>query len=267
MGKWSAVTAVAATIVCAGCTGSAVTNPFLTAAEAFGNASNSTGNSGSGSGGGSTSTTARFRDTMTLTLANAANDANAELNTTLLAWVNASSVRSGDQQEALLNGEFVRLTSDLKVGSALTLPVGTWVYSAGRAAGTYTVKIAAGGSDAIDLITPDGVLLYSQPPDSCDSVAFYFTVNGFLLDQIPGPEGTTGVFLNATTSAPRKTLAQVDAYECTPRFRPGLYLRQLGSVVDPSLPTNNLFNEADPITVTFSLVAQNNVAATVQIGG
>jgi len=265
MRKWSAVTVIAAIVWCTGCAGSTVTNPFLTAAEVFGNASNSSGNSGSGTGGTVTST-ARFRDPMELTLANAANPANADLNTTLIAWVNASSVRSGEQQEALLNGQFVRLTSDLRVGAALTLPVGTWVYSAGRAAGTYSVKIASAGSQRIDLITPDGILLYSQPPDSCDSVAFYFTVDGFLLDQIPGPEGSTGVFQNSATNGPRKTLAQFDVYECTPRFRPGLFLRQLGSVVDPSLPTNNLYNEADAVTVTFDLAAQNNVAATVQIG-
>jgi hypothetical protein len=206
---------------CAGCgTGADQANPFLTLAEKLGGTEGQSTNQNSSSGGAAQ---AQFRAPLTITFRN--NHTAAELNTTLVAWVELSSVRTAEQQEELLNDGYIQLPQELRLGSAYVLPIGTYVYyGPGTAGGTPILLLRAtadtGGGNPIatsqsyTLITPDVILVYAQPPVSCENVAFFYTDQGELL-----PSGG-----GSTQGGPLKTLAQVNLYECNP-FRPGLFVR------------------------------------------
>lgn len=220
-------------------------NPFLTATEEYG--STTGGSDSEGSGGRGRQVTAAFRQKLTLTMANFHPD--AELNVSLAAWVNPSSIRNTDQQDELLENNYYRLDEEIKLGDAFMLVPGTYVYAGPGVAGSTSVRLnrattvteqdaanPEGESTTLiqatersfELVTPDVVLVYSQPPISCDSVAFYFTVDGDPLTS----EGLTGVGdIYAGPNSPfggLKTLAQVDVYQCDP-LKPGLFFWQGGS--------------------------------------
>lgn len=243
-------------VVVCGCVGQTgeTRNPFLTATETFGTSVVTTEEQQGTSGA---ATEAEFRQVLQVTLAN--NHQTAELNTSFVAWVSPSSIRSGAQQDALLSGGYVQLDREVRLGTAFTLVPGTFVYNGPGVAGATAVRLPPTGAnpdDAIDttlatlrqfeIITPDVILLFSQPPVSCDSVAFFFTVDGDPLTS----EGVSGVSdLFAGANSPRgglKTLAQVDVYQCDP-FRPGLFLRLGGG----ALPANEFF-EGQDIRIDFS---------------
>lgn len=226
-------------------------NAFIAVTEEFGNLSSSDSGSGGGSGGESSgSGTARFRDSMTITFTNVMQDpalleiVNPELNTSLVAWVLPSSIRSADQQDALLNDGYVATVSEIKIGTAFTLPPGTFVLNGAGTAGARKVLLGQGESETITFITPDAILIYDQPPTTCDSVAFYFTENGFLLDEfLPGDY----TYPDALTLGSRKPLALVDAYACQP-LRPGLFLRTTGAASG-----SNEYSEGQDVDVQFTL--------------
>ncbi|MBU0617164.1 MAG: hypothetical protein KKI02_05570, partial [Planctomycetes bacterium] len=199
-----------------------------------------------------------FRRLMTVTLAN--QHPMAELNTSFLAWVSPSSIRSGEQQDELLENGYIQLDYEIQLGSAFTLVPGTFVYGGAGTAGATTVRlpptrqdIEGGAPDpslaverTFSVITPDAILVFSQPPVSCESVAFYFTIDGDPLTSEP-LTGVGDVFAGPTsTQAGLKTLAQIDAYQCDP-FRPGLFLRIGGG----ALPDNEFF-EGQDIRIDFS---------------
>lgn len=172
---------------------------------------------------------AEFRRVMNVTFTN--NHETAEVDASFAAWVYSSSVHFADQQDALLRGGYVQLTRAIELGSAFTLPPGTFVFNGPGLAGATPVRLACPLtetgqgrtiSDAISLITPDVLLVFSQPPVSCDSVAFIFgnTVPGASV--VTGPVTGTGGF---------KTLAQVNVYQCTP-LRPGMFLKLGGGARD-----------------------------------
>ena len=165
---------------------------------------------------------AEFRRTMGVTFAN--NHETSQVDASFAAWVYSSSVHSADQQDALLWGGYVQLTRAIEVGSAFTLPPGTFVFNGPGLAGATPVRLACPLTetgqgltitDSITLITHDVLLVFSQPTVSCDSVAFIFGNATAGAPVGTGPVTTTGGF---------KTLAQVDVYECTP-LRPGLFLK------------------------------------------
>lgn len=261
---------LACTAAIAGCATTPGANPFLAAAEFFGiTASGNDGSGGGGGGGGGGSGgsgTARFRDTITLTLVN--NAAEADLNVSFAAWVTSGSIRSADQQDALIAGGYVLLTREVQIGTVFTLAPGTFVFNGPGLAGATPLVIGAAGVDAmgdplpstraVTLITPDVLLVYSEPPRSCESVAFSYTVDGFPLEIEPVEGGLGEIFQGATGSGPRKTLAQIDAYQCQP-LRPGLFLRTSGGARQ-----SNEFIEGEDITIDFFLQADaNGRAATV----
>jgi len=94
------------------------------------------------------------------------------------------------------------------------------------------------------------VLMFSQPPVSCDSVAFTFSDP--VTDEIlGGSSGAGGGF---------KTLAQVQTYECSP-LKPGLFFTSAGGARDP-----NEFREGEPLTFTFQPLATGGDFALVTIG-
>ncbi|MFN0138175.1 MAG: hypothetical protein ACKVS9_18885 [Phycisphaerae bacterium] len=222
---------------------------FLTVTEEFGNLSGlDSDDGGSGSGGGNGGTgTARFRDEMNVTITNGVleiNGSNVELNTSLVAWVLPSSIRSAEQQDALLAGGYVQISSEISLGTAFALPPGTFILNGDGRAGARRVLINGGESESITLITPDAILFFDQPPVSCDSVAFYFTENGFLVDEF---ESGDQQFFDSGAIGPRKVLAQIDAYQCQP-LRPGLFLRTTGGAAEP-----NEFREGQDIQATFSI--------------
>lgn len=232
-------------ILIAGCpsTGSEV-NPFLVYTESFG-----LGTAGSGldsEGGQGIDLPLPFRRELNLAFVNT--HPTDELNVSFVAWVSLSSITSAQQQDALIESGYVQLTRQVELGTAFTLPVGTFVYNGGGTAGatavllgsTGAVEATEGGEEGEDstpdpvlptsqtysLLTPDAILAFAQPPVSCDSVAFYFTDQG---DVLVGD----GLFQGATASGPYKTFAQVDVYQCDP-LRPGLFLNLSGASTAPN---------------------------------
>jgi hypothetical protein len=203
-------------------------NAFWTLTETYGTIS-ATGETGGG--GGAAEVEAEFRRTMTITFNN--NHPTAQVDASFAAWVYSSSVHSADQQDALFRGGFVQLTHAVELGSAFTLPPGTFVFAGPGLAGALPVRLACpltetgqglAITEAITLITPDVLLLFSQPPVSCDSVAFIFGNATAGIPAVTGPVTATGGY---------KTLAQVDVYECMP-LRPGLFLKLGGGARAPN---------------------------------
>lgn len=192
-------------------------NAFLTLTEELG-VSMGAESAGTGTGIG-TAGEEEFRAPMTVTFTNG--HLVAELDVSFAAWVYMSSLRTAEQQDALLRGGYVQLNKEIKLGTAFVLPVGTFVYNGSGTAGATPVRLGpveGEGDDAISvsasytLITPDVFLAFSQPPVSCDNVAFMFIGD---LGTVTGPVAGAGGF---------KTFGQVDVYQCQP-LRPGLFLK------------------------------------------
>lgn len=203
-------------------------NAFWTLTETYGTIS---GSGEVGDGQAAAEAEAEFRRTMTVTFNN--NHETSQVDASFAAWVYSSSVHSADQQDALFRGGFVQLTRAVELGSAFTLPPGTFVFAGAGLAGALPVRLACpltvtgqglAITEAITLITPDVLLLFSQPPVSCDSVAFIFGNSIAGAPVVTGPVTSTGGF---------KTLAQVDVYECMP-LRPGLFLKLGGGARAPN---------------------------------
>jgi hypothetical protein len=256
-----------------GCPGQFATerNPFLVATENFGT-SIFRDDEEDRAGAGATAE-AEFRRTLSLTLANW--DADGELNTSWVAWVSPSSIRSADQQDALLSNGYVQLTRTVQLGTVFTLTPGTFVYNGSGFAGATVVRVdyaTPGDSDTDpvtptevtfpDLITPDVLLVFSQPPVSCDTPAFFFTLDGLPLDLTPEQDSLGAEFGGATGRGAVKTLAQFDAYQCSP-LRPGLFFRPGGGARE-----DNEFFEGQDIRIDFTRVAlgAEDLAAFVTVG-
>lgn len=241
-------------ILIAGCpgTGSEV-NPYLVYTETFG-----LGTAGSGlddTGGQGIDLPLPFRRDLDLSFVNL--HPTDELNVSFVAWVDLSSITSAQQQDALLDSGYVQLTRQVELGTAFTLPVGTFVFNGGGTAGATAVLLGATGaatgegeedatpdpvlptSQTYTLLTPDAILAFAQPPVSCESVAFYFTDQG---DILVGD----GLFQGATAFGPYKTFSQVDAYQCNP-LRPGLFFNLSGAAT-----ASNEYMEGQDIVFQFS---------------
>lgn len=214
-------------------------NAFLTLTEKLGiSAGGESVDAGAGAG---TAAEVEFRSPMTFTFTN--NHTAAELDVSFAAWVNAGSIRSAQQQDALLRGGYVQLIREVRLGTPFVLPVGTFVYDGPGTAGATTVRLGPSGdegaavSTSYTLITPDVFLAFSQPPVSCDSVAFTFV----------GPVGTvTGP---VTDVGGFKTFSQVDVYECDP-LQPGLFLKVGGGARQ-----DNEFTEGENVLFEFNPAA------------
>jgi hypothetical protein len=243
-------------VMLAGCIVSGEVNPFLTLTETFATSRSTTDNN-TGTGGTGSTADDRFRQTMSVVLAN--NNPNERLNTLFVAWVNASSIRSAEQQDALLRDNFVQLTREVRLGTAFTLPIGTFVRNGPGVAGAEVVSLApaAGGvatTQTFNLLTPDVVLLMTTPPTTCDDVAFFYSTSegdAFLNDPI-----TFQIFGGSNTTGNHKTYAQVDGYHCAP-FRPsdttplipGYFLKLGGGARNP-----NEYFEGEDLRVDFFAV-------------
>ncbi len=228
-------------------------NPFLGYTEEYGVAGQAQTNTG-GAAGGVAAESAFRRDTV-VTFRN--NHPSADVNFSFVAWVNVSSIRSADQQDALLRGGFSQLTREVRLGTAIVLPVGTFVFDGGGTAGATSFVIGSAQTttgqtagtvtptaQAITLNSPDAMLVFVQPPVSCESVAFFYSRNGEPLTAVPAG-GAVGPYGGATSTGGFKTLAQVNLYECDP-LRPGLYFSQ-GGTRKP-----NEFFEGENVTFDFS---------------
>ena len=248
MRSWQSVVILAGLAgVILGCPSStAPLNPYLAYTDTYGiagvqeTAAPGTGPAGVGAG-------ATFRQSMALTFQNA--NPQADLKTSFVAWVSVGSIRSATQQDALLSAGYSQLTSEVHLGTAFTLPVGTFVFGGPGTAGATPVvlaKAAGGGtanasapvtpqSTSFQLVTPDAILVYQQPPVSCDSVAFTYS------------DPVTGDVLSGASTAGGgyKTLAQVDVYQCSP-LRPGIFFSAVGGTQQA-----NQYREGDPVTFTF----------------
>ncbi|MBL8881060.1 MAG: hypothetical protein JNG88_18245 [Phycisphaerales bacterium] len=251
--------------IAVGCITSSESNPFLTLTESFATARPDNSNSNSGSGGGSTADD-QFRQTMTVVLAN--NNQNERLNTLFVAWVNASSIRSAEQQDALLRDNYVQLTREVRLGTAFVLPTGTFVRNGSGVAGATVVSLppATGGAittQTINLLTPDVVLIMTTPPTTCDDVAFFYSTaegESFLNDPI-----AFQIFGGATSTGNQKTYAQMDGYHCAP-FRqndntpllPGYFLKLGGGARNP-----NEYFEGEDMRVDFFAAEQADGDFTV----
>jgi hypothetical protein len=247
----------------------AVRNPFLSYTEEYGVAGVAERQQAD-SGAQGAAGTETFRRSLTINLRN--NHPDAELNTSLVCWVSVSSVRTAEQQDALLGDGYIQLTQEERLGSAIVLPVGTYVYDGGGTAGAMavfldraqatetgqqqggqgtTTQTAAATTTSLTMPTPDGILVFVQPPVSCDSVAFYYTLNGIPLPAWP-VAGSFGPYEGSSGSGPYKTLSQVDVYECAP-LRPGVYLSQGGT----SRAKNEYIEGED---VTFDFLAESDAS-------
>lgn len=234
-------------------------NAFATFSEVF-------GIPGAGQGAeqglaGGVSATTEFRRRMLVTLTN--NHPDADLNTSLVAWVNLGSIRDADQQDALLRDGYVALAREIRLGTTFTLPAGTFVFNGPGVAGASSVTLGATqtntrlpSSETFDFLTPDVVLVFSQPPVSCESVAFSFTRDGEVVFDDDG-----FITLRTFGEVGFKTLAQVDVYDCQP-LRPGLFLKTGGGTKQ----TNEYF-EGENVTIVFNEVADaDGHHANVTIG-
>ena len=254
-------------LVCAitGCGGAPTpANPFMTLAERSGAGASQNRPSGGSSGQQAQSTA--FRASMNVTFNN---NSGYELDTSFLAWVAPGGVRTAEQQEELLNSNYIQITEELRLGSAVTLGAGTYVYNGPGAAHVTPVHLepsqagdgtagATLSSMTIRLVAPDGLLVFSQPPVSCGSVAFTFSQQGEPLPPVPAGYG---IWNGATNTGGLKTLAQVSAYQCDP-FKPGLFLYRSGGPRQ-----SNEFLESDDITFEFRLFPdENGYCANVTIG-
>jgi hypothetical protein len=264
--SWHKLWIGAGLLVLAACSQYAVErSPFLGYTEEYGIAGQQQSSSSSNNGGSGADALGRFRLDQTVTFKN--NYGDAEVNFSFIAWVNVSSIRNADQQDALLRGGYSQLTREVRIGSAFTLPVGTFVYDGGGLAGATAVVLGRGVTSGaaeqatvtattreITLITPDGMLAYSQPPVACDTVAFYFTDDGQPLTGFATGYGGSNLL------GTYKTLAQVSAYQCSP-FHPGLFFSSGGA------RDKNEYLEGEPITFDFYLLPNaNGDAAVVTIG-
>jgi hypothetical protein len=229
-------------------------NAFWTMTETYGVTAGTGDEGGTGTG---VAAEAEFRLPIALSFVNNHDSANVE--TSFAAWVNLSSIHSAEQQDALLRGGYVQLSQEVQLGSVFTLVPGTFVYSGTGFAGATPVTLGCPltatteGATANDfeLITPDVLLVFSQPPVSCDSVAFVF--RGAISGAATGPSTGEGGF---------KTYAQVDVYECEP-LSPGLFLRNGGGATQA-----NEFFEGDTILFEFNQTADaDGNFANVTISG
>ena len=264
---WRCVGLCLTLLALTGCIGQATSerSAFLTAAETFGVSMAGEDEDGEGGAGG-TAAEAGFRPPMTLVLAN--NEWRAELNTAWVAWVELGSIRSAEQQDALLSDGYVQLTREVSLGTAFTLRPGTFVYNGPGVAGATLVRIDPGIADegqnaavtatevSFEFITPDVLLVFSQPPVSCDTPAYFFTLDGQPFDIAPQAQNLGAEFSGATGRGSVKTLAQIDVYECSP-FRPGLFLRTSGGAV-----SRNEYFEGQNVRIDFFRIpdAQENAA-------
>jgi hypothetical protein len=225
-------------------------NPFLGYTEEYGVAGQTQTNTG-GTAGGVAAESAFRRDSV-VTFSN--NQPSADVNFSFVAWVNVSSIRSADQQDALLRDGYSQLTREVRLGTAIVLPVGTFVFDGGGTAGATNFVIghaqaatgqtaAAPAVQAITLNSPDALLVFVQPPVSCESVAFFFSRDGAPLTAVPVGD-PSAPFGGATGTGGFKTLAQVDVYECDP-LRPGLFFSQ-GGARQP-----NEYFEGEDVTFNF----------------
>jgi hypothetical protein len=199
-----------------------------------------------------------FRQPMTVTFQNF--NTQRELLSNFLAWVEPGSVTTEAQRDALVSSGYVLVEDSIDIGSAFTLVRGTYLYQGTAGANLERIELgefgATGGipsERSLTLVTPDVILLALEPPVSCDSVAFRFVDQGDVITETRGdsqadagavPDGGI-LWANATNVGVNKTLAQVDAYQCSP-FRPGLFLRVGGGARDV-----NEFVEGDEVIFEF----------------
>ncbi len=272
--------AVSAASLMLGCASSADsgTNAFLSLAQLLGR---TTSGSNGGSSGGGTATPGFFRESSRIQFQN--NNTVFEVNFSFVAWVNVSSIRSADQQDALFSNGYVQLTSSVQIGTAVSLPPGTFVFNGPGKAGATLLRIPpgecreirstgameCGSTSGASLISPDGILVFADPPVSCDSAAFEFTEDGFPVTDIRflavASEITGVLFEGATGTGPIKTLQQVQGYQCNP-FMPGYFLRDTQGATTAA-DAQNLYLEGDSITFSFDIVPEMTTGfyATVTI--
>ncbi len=220
-------------------------NPFITLAEEFGVPASSEEPQQPGGGPG-TGAGEFFRRTMSVTFVNTHVD--AEMATSMVAWVNVGSIRSADQQDALLRDGYVQLKREVQLGNAFTLPPGTFVRNGAGFAGATTIHLGPTQAatllpttETIELITPDAVLVFTQPPVSCENVAFTFLREGIVVFDDDGI-----LTLRTFGEGGFKTLAQVQGYQCEP-LRPGLFLKTGGGAKQ-----DNEYFEGESVTFTFN---------------
>lgn len=233
-------------------------NPFQTYSEQFGATASSTSDATAGSGSTAGDTGTVFRQGMNISFENRSTV--GELETSFMAWVEVSSITSAEQQDALIDDGYVQLSRSLDIGAAFTLPPGTFVYGGGGTGGATRILLQPAETEDLELLTPDAILVFLEPPTSCENVAFLFREEGRVIEGFQLADGFA-VFAGATSVSGRKTLAQIDAYQCSP-FEPGLFLRRTGGVAQ-----SNEFSEGAAVTFGFQLAPDEaGVAGFVTIG-
>lgn len=256
-------------LLAGGCPSGTGANPFLTFTETYGSQLITGGDDNNQGGGSGSAAAGEFRRTMTLTLANRTTA--GDVNVAFAAWVNSSSIRNADQQDSLFRSGYIQLTREVQLGSVYTLPPGTFVYNgpgyggatrvvlpsasstdvaSDDGSGDTTTQTIAPGERSFTLITPDVLLVFQAPPNSCESVAYTIEQNGDVIGATG--LGEPGQFGGADRGSGFKTLSQVDVYQCEP-LRPGLFLKLGGGVREP-----NEFLEGQSVRFDFDRFPDDN---------
>jgi hypothetical protein len=244
-------------LVCGCTTSGRQLNPYLTLTEFLGvTAVSPTDDQQTQlSTGQGTLTGPTFRRPLDLTLRNF--HPTAELNVAFAAWVNINSIRSAEQQDALLADGYVQLRREVRLGSVFTLPVGTFVRNGDGTAGATLVLLppasaavppdtaATPSTQTFSLISPDVILVFLYPPVSCDSIAFYYSRNGEPLTAVPTGDPTSP-YAGSNREGAFKTLAQVNVYQCDP-LKPGLFIKLGGGQ-----KLRNEYFEGENVTFDFN---------------
>ncbi len=268
----------------AGCLGgcpqlsSAERVPFLKFAETFGIGGPLDESAETAASGSSAELT--FRQRQTLRLQNWNN--RHILECWFVAWVEVSSVRTAEQEDALLRDGYVPLADEIKLGTAFTLPVGTFVYGGPGTAGATQVRLrpAGGGSTAEVDADPFGEQQQQEGSgagtddtgtddgsdggedetvDPTEASFRFITPDAILLFGAPpvSCDSIAYVFRDAATdeivdgsavlSGGNKTLAQINGYQCSP-FKPGLFFRNIGG---EGVRQPNEYLEGERVTFAF----------------
>ncbi len=277
----------------AGCPGGSSVNPFLTLVEQqfipFNEEEVDSDEplrggalDGVEGGGGATTVDTRFRDAMTITFNN--HSARGDLEFNFLAWVNAISVQTDEERDALFNSNYVELQTEVQLGLAYILAPGTFVYNGGGKNGNLRFRIRRGVDSStegasnepgdfeifdeggINAVSGDGGTDASTPGTADTPVSQELTLATpdhilIYLDAPVSCDSVAFVFLDqgdvlsiegggAIRDEPFKPLSAAEFVQCDP-LDPGLNLKTGGGA-----RLANEFFEGEDVVLDFFLLPQ-----------
>src|SRR5262249_33589365 len=135
-------------------------------------------------------------------------------------------------------GTFIRNGSGVAGAQRILIPAGESreIFN-DRALAPEDVQTNDDGTLQVGIVTPDVILAFLSPPNSCDDIGFEFVRNGRPIGETGVPNSDGLIFGGSGTSGGAKTLAQYNVYQCAAvddqghqTFKPGLYFHLGGGV-------------------------------------